>query len=138
MKRAVDPRDAAGSPSRRRADRVAPLSMTDSARPDLPELDWSGTAVADSRATLFAHATGLARSAEHWYATKRRRKRWSGRALRVGAILLGAVAAIMPILSEIVADNERSFPIAPAWATVALAAAATMVALDRLLGYTTG
>jgi hypothetical protein len=87
---------------------------------------------------VYAHAVDFTKEAENWYAVKRRPKRWAGRWLRVGAILLGAVAAIVPLLAQIWTDNAGEPEIAPAWATVALVGAATLIALDRFLGSTAG
>src|SRR5947208_12299698 len=77
------------------------MTRHDVERPDLEQLDWSQERRADSVARVFAHALSVATSAEQWYAAKRRSKRWWGRALRVAAILLGGIAALLPILSEI-------------------------------------
>jgi hypothetical protein len=49
------------------------------------------------------------------------KKKWA-RLLRVGAILAAATAGILPMLSQIFAEGGQS-RIAPAWASVCLAAA---------------
>ncbi len=77
---------------------------------------------------VYRHAVGLAVEAEGWYRRKRPRKARWGRALRVGAIVLGAVAVILPVLAEISTTNSRP-AIAPGWAAIALAAAATLIGL---------
>lgn len=105
--------------------------------PNLGELDWAPGARAKSLSTLFDHTVKYAVVTEDWYARHRRAKRYWGRALRVGAILLGAAAAIIPILAEIFTDGGEP-RIAPAWASVALAAAATLLALDRYFGFSAG
>jgi hypothetical protein len=106
-------------------------------RPDLPELDWSARGRAASLSAVFEHARGLGNKAEQWYAEKRpTKKRW-GRVLRLGALLLGFGAVILPILMQIyTTDGEPA--IAPAWAAIALAAAATLIALDHFLGFSSG
>lgn len=114
--------------------RVAASYIT---RPDLKELDWSAAHRAESLSAVYAHSTGYGTATESWYAEKRRPKRVLGRLLRAGAIVLGAVAAILPILGQIdTHDGKPSIP--PAWASVALAAAAAFVALDRFFGFSTG
>jgi len=45
-----------------------------------------------------------------------------------------AVAGVLPVLSQIF-GNGRSAIIQPAWATVALAIAITLIALDRFFGF---
>ena len=122
-----------GSAALRQNPRVA---QGDLERPDLEELQWSTEQRSASLSRVFEHAVRLAANAERWYAQKRRPKRQWGRVLRVGAIVLGAVAAVLPILAEISADDGRP-SIAPGWAAVALACAAALVALDRYLGFST-
>ena len=111
--------------------------VADAARPELADLDWSPDEAARSLAAVRDHAVALAREAEAWYAGRRGSKRLWGRALRVGAIVLASVAAVLPVLSEIYTTDDRP-AIAPGWATVFLAAAAGLVALDRYFGFSSG
>ncbi len=113
------------------------MAQGDLERADLDELDWSPARRPESLSRVFEHAVSLAKGAEEWYAHKRRAKRRWGRALRLGAIALGAVAAVLPILAQISASDHQHLSIAPGWAAVALAAAATLVALDRYFGFST-
>jgi hypothetical protein len=106
-------------------------------RPSLEQLDWRQEARAASLSLVFEHAVGLAVSAEEWYASKRPSKRKAARILRVGAVLLGAVAVVLPILSEITGEDADP-AIAPGWAAVALAAAAALITLDRFFGFSSG
>ena len=57
-----------------------------------------------------------------------------GTLVRVAALLLGAIAALLPILSEIFVAEDDTPVFAPGWASVALAIAAALVAIDRYLG----
>ena len=100
-------------------------------------LDWSPEVRSASLTAAFRHAVDLAREAEAWYATRRPAKKHWGRALRVGAILLGATAAIIPILSEIDSTQGKS-AISPGWASIAVAGAAALVALDHFFGFSSG
>jgi 4-amino-4-deoxy-L-arabinose transferase-like glycosyltransferase len=113
------------------------MAHGDLGRPDLEELDWSPGERLDSLSAVFNHAVGLANGAEEWYARKRRAKRRWGRALRVGAIVLGATAAVLPILTQIYTKDDKP-TIPPGWAAVALAAAAALIALDRYFGFSAG
>jgi hypothetical protein len=106
-------------------------------RSDLDELDWSSPQRSAALSTVFAHAVGLASNAEAWYARKRPAKRYWGRALRVGALLLGTAAAVLPILAEISTTNGKP-AIPPGWSAVALALAAALIALDRYFGFSNG
>lgn len=112
------------------------MAQHDLERTDLDELDWSEGQRSESLSSVFRHSVGFARGAEEWYASKRPAKKRLGRALRVGAIALGAVAALLPILSQIY-ESDRP-PIAPGWAAVALVAAAALMGLDRYFGFSSG
>lgn len=100
---------------------------------ELGELKWQSDDRAESLTTVYRHAIDSAREVETWYAKKRRMKRPWGRALRGGAILLVGLAAILPVVAQIFGDGGGA--IAPGWATVALAAAAILIALDRFFGF---
>jgi hypothetical protein len=102
--------------------------------PAIADLDWSTENRIAALAELFGRTNGYSLRTEEWYAAKRRAKRPWGRALRVGAIALGAVAAILPVISEIYSGDGRP-PVAPAWSTVALILAATLIGLDRYFGF---
>jgi hypothetical protein len=110
------------------------MAASDLDRADLGELDWSVERRSEALSHVFDHAIGLASGAEAWYALKRRPKRQWGRALRVSAILLGLVAAVLPIVSQIYTNDDKPV-IAPGWAAVALAVAAAAIALDRYFGF---
>lgn len=102
--------------------------------PQLGELDWSPDVRSASLNAVFEHATSCCAVAEQWYAAKRRSKRSWGRALRVMAIILGFLAAILPVIAEI--TTSRGKPgVAPGWAAVSLAGAAACVALDQYFGF---
>jgi low affinity Fe/Cu permease len=70
----------------------------------------------------------------NWYLVARRPKRRWAQVLRVGAIIMVAVAGVLPVRSQIFAAGSSTV-IQPAWATVALAIAVALVALDRFFGF---
>jgi hypothetical protein len=106
-------------------------------RPGLGELDWTPEQRSESLSVVFSHAVGFATATEEWYATKRGPKRFWGRVLRVGAIVLGTAAVVLPILSQIFTNGDKA-TIAPGWAAVALAAAAGLIAFDHYFGFSAG
>jgi hypothetical protein len=57
--------------------------------------------------------------------------------LRLGAILAVAVAGLIPLIGELLKRNDKLW-LSPAWATVALALAGLLIAIDRFGGYTSG
>lgn len=98
------------------------------------ELDWQGEARIASLSKEYQSVIAYALKAEDWYKKERQSKRYWGQGLRAGAIVLGGVAAVIPILAELSAADGGS-SIAPGWSAVALAIAATLVALDRYFGF---
>jgi hypothetical protein len=102
---------------------------------DLPQLDWKNPDKALS--AIFDYAIAYAREAEGWYMNMRGPKRVGGRTLRVVAIALVGAAALIPILGEIYGDGGKP-AIPPAWASVALLVAATLIGFDRFFGFSTG
>jgi hypothetical protein len=111
------------------------MSGDDLERSKLPPLDWSEPR--RSLSTVFEHAIEHAEDAEDWYTRKRGPKKVGGQILRIGSIVLTGAAALIPLLSELFAD-EGVPAISPAWASVALVLAATLIAFDRYFGFSTG
>jgi hypothetical protein len=101
---------------------------------DLGSLDWAPEHARQSLDVIYQHAVGSASQAINWYLAARRPKRRWAMLLRVGAIVMVAVAGILPILSQIY-GAKSSAQIQPAWAAVALAIAVALVALDRFFGF---
>ena len=101
---------------------------------ELGSLDWTPEHAGQSLDVIYQCAVDAATQAISWYLTARRsKKRWAQR-LRVGAIIMVAVAGVLPVLSQIFGAGS-SVKIQPAWATVALATAVALVALDRFFGF---
>jgi hypothetical protein len=88
--------------------------MADAKRDSLVALDWSPERRTESLARVHDHAVGLAAAQERWYSNARRRNRKWAQALRVVAILLGGVAAVIPILAEIYTVSGKPV-IPPGW-----------------------
>jgi low affinity Fe/Cu permease len=101
---------------------------------DLGSLDWMPEHVHQSLDVIYQHAVGVASDAIKWYSRARRPKRRWAQRLRVGAIIMVAVAGVLPVLSQIFGAGS-SVEIQPAWASVALAIAVALVALDRFFGF---
>src|SRR6266852_3247495 len=101
---------------------------------ELRSLDWGPDHSNQSLDVIYQYVVDAASQAINWYLTARRsKKRWAQR-LRVGAIFMVAVAGVLPVLSQIF-EAPSSVKIQPAWASVALAIAVALVALDRFFGF---
>jgi low affinity Fe/Cu permease len=104
-------------------------------RPDeLGSLDWGPEHSRQSLDVVYQHVVGAAKRAIDWYLVARGPKRRWAQRLRVGAIVMVAVAGVLPVLSQIFGAGS-SVVIQPAWAAVALAIAVALVALDRFFGF---
>lgn len=101
---------------------------------DLGSLDWAPEHVRQSLDRIYQHVVRMASEATSWYMGGRRSKRRWAQRLRVAAIFMVAVAGVLPVLSQIF-DTGSTELIQPAWASVALAIAVALVALDRFFGF---
>jgi low affinity Fe/Cu permease len=101
---------------------------------ELDSLDWRPEHARQSLDVIYKYVVGVAEQAIAWYLTSRRPKRRWAQRLRVGAIIMVAVAGVLPVLSQIFGSGGK-VEIQPAWATVALAIAIAMIALDRFFGF---
>jgi len=102
---------------------------------NLPQPDWKNSD--EGLSDILNYCLKQAKEAETWYMRKRRPKWIWGRILRVASILLLGAGVLIPILAQVY-TNDGEPVIAPGWASLALVAAATMVALDRFFGFSTG
>ncbi len=84
---------------------------------------------------LYDYAVGEVERYIQWYYEKRKVKRRLGLWLRVFAIVITAIAGVIPIVNGI-AENPLFIP--PALATLALAIAALLVLIDKFGGGTSG
>lgn len=113
-------------PGRRKAQDIRPA--------ELGSLDWSPNHARQSLDVIYQHVVGVASEAISWYRDSRGPKRRWAQRLRVGAITMVAASGILPVLSQIFGPRS-SVTIQPAWASVALAIAVSLVALDRFFGF---
>jgi hypothetical protein len=97
-------------------------------------LAWQPEHRAESLDVLAHRALAQVRDAADWYDRRRGQKRLWALSLRLGAILLFSIAGLLPLLSQVFTDNGKPV-IQPVWASVALALAAALVALDRYFGF---
>ncbi len=96
------------------------------------ELSWKPSEYIDSLDKLYKYVLTETNSAMQWYSEKRRNKKVWGCGLRIGAVIATGVAGIIPVISQIAVSVNTL------WATVAIAIAAILIALDRFAGFTSG
>jgi len=107
--------------------------------PSLHTLQWDPDNLIDSLDKLYRLTIHEAEQSIAWYRINSRpKKRWAQR-IRVAAIVATSLGGIIPILSQIVANNNEIWGkiLNPAWASVAIALAATALGLDRFFGFST-
>jgi hypothetical protein len=107
------------------------------------DLDWKAGDSEAALGDLYDFVIKECDSAISWYYTKKNSKKRLGLWLRSLAILSVGVAGLIPLLSELLTRIQNRagqpvFIISPGWATVALAVAGFLIALDRFGGYTSG
>lgn len=101
----------------------------------LPPLNWESGHVAESLAKLRDYTVALVEDSMDWYRKAKRPMKRAGRLLRFGAILLGAVAGMVPVLAELILFGDKPL-IRPLWSAIAIGLAAALVLADKFYGYT--
>ncbi|KKO18772.1 MAG: SLATT domain-containing protein [Candidatus Brocadia sp.] len=99
-----------------------------------PVLSWNSNEWDVSLKKLYEYVVRETRKAITWYDEKRRSKRVWGYSLRMSAIIVTGVSGVIPVLSQIFLTERLN----PLWATIAIAVAAILIALDRFAGLTSG
>jgi len=95
-------------------------------------LPWGDDAGADSLKKVYDFVTKYARDSITWYASRRKPKRRFGFLLRAAAMVLTALAGLIPVTQQLGLSLDAG------WATVALAIAALCISFDHFGGFTSG
>lgn len=103
----------------------------------LPVLNWEPGNRNNSLQVLASHAIERADEATEWYLRAKKGKRIAARLLRFGAIVLTAAAGILPIIQQIFAHPPETPAMSPAWASVLVAIAVLLIAIDKFFGFST-
>jgi len=93
--------------------------------------DWSDPQQAVD--ALFDFTIARARSAARWYWDKKRLHKTMSQWLKSGAILGGAIGALIPLVATALGDPGQS----PLWGYVLLAFAGACLSMDRFFGFST-
>lgn len=96
-------------------------------------LTWSADKCEESLNKVFEHVRRDAIEAVQWYSMARKPKRRLATSARLLAVLLLGVAALLPMVEGILLAEVQ-----PIWISLAIAAAAGAIGLDRALGSTSG
>ena len=130
------------TPLRAEPVRTPPSDHSSGARPGLnrhgdlapfvqrPYLAWDAANTEASLASIHERACEAAQVAITWYLKAKRPKQRGARMIRGGAIVLAALAGVIPMMAQ---SNVTS--IEPVWASVALALGASAILADRFFGF---
>jgi len=102
---------------------------------ELPAIFVDGVHDGEMRA-LYHAVLDKSHEAVRWYIQGVRAKRGNAKVVRIGTVILGAIAAIIPIVSSRV-QSKWGLDIIP-FATVSAALAGGLVAADKYFGFSTG
>jgi len=113
------------------------MAIRDLGPADLADLSWDNGSKRASIDALGRFVRKTAQDAIAWYCKSRQRKKSGAIWSRAGAIVLGSLAAIVPLLSPLLLEDGKPW-LSPAWASVSVALAAALIALDRFFGFSSG
>lgn len=107
------------------------------------EFAWDSQNLAETLDKIVKSSEAHGVSAIDWYLTKKRRKKNTAIFLRFTVIVATAVAGVLPMFAQLSvakSDAAQSSPwfVEPVWASIALAVAAFMLALDKFFGFSSG
>src|SRR6516165_6273201 len=97
--------------------------------------DWNSGHAEESLNKVYLYSTQLAKDTIGWYISAKKKKKKGARIIRVLSIILAALAAILPTLSELFQHKNGTTVIRAGWTTVALAVAGSLLLLDRFFGF---
>jgi hypothetical protein len=98
------------------------------------KFDWNREHSEQSLNSVYIYSTKLAQDSISWYIYAKRKKKKGARIIRILSIILAALAAILPTLSELFQKNGTTL-IRAGWTTVALGVAGSLLLLDRFFGF---
>jgi len=101
---------------------------------DLAGLDWSPEHVNDSLAEVYDHAVTEARDILSWHDEKARANGQAAKSIRLLAVLSISIGAVGPLISSVWGLTIRPFS-SPLSATLFATIAATLLGIDRALGF---
>ena len=97
-------------------------------------MDWNPNKVEESLQTVFEKATTIGQGAIKWYSNSKKSKKWWAQAIRISSIVLGAIAALLPTIGDMLSkDGMPGIP--GGWTTICLGAAGALLLFDKYFGF---
>ncbi len=106
------------------------IDASDASKPQWDPSDLNG-----SLQNLFAYVVDATKKCVDWYWEAKKSKALLSRAIQLSAVLFTAAAGLVPLLGEILGNQDVSFGL---WASVLVGAAAAVLGLDKAFGFSTG
>jgi hypothetical protein len=103
-----------------------------------PVLNWGDGHKAESLNMVYNHVINITKAAITWYMSAKKGKKFMAQRIRVAAIVLGALGALLPTIGELFSKSGQGSNIPAGWTTVCLAVTGTLLLLDRFFGYSSG
>jgi hypothetical protein len=100
--------------------------------------DWQSETAGNALNKIYEHVRKEAQDAHDWYIVAKGKKSGPAKLLRVLMIVLTAIAGTAPIAIDIFQRLKVLSIVTPLWATIPLALAGVLLALDQLLGFSSG
>ncbi len=97
-------------------------------------MDWSSNKAEESLQIVFDKTIIVGYQAINWYSTSKKSKKWWAQTIRVCSILLGALAAILPTIGDMIGKNG-STGIPGGFTTICLGGAGTLLLFDKYFGF---
>lgn len=91
-------------------------------------LDWNSEHRKESIHTIYQRTEKHALETINWYLLSKKEKKFWAQNLRLGVIILTALAGLLPMFSEV-------GKFSPVWASIALGFAGVLLAVDKFFGY---
>src|SRR5262245_45419823 len=110
--------------------------MKDLSHGERLKLSWAPADAEKSIDAVFDYVVKLTEESIAWYVGAKNTKRFFARAIRLLAITLGALAALLPTLGELYSSQGKS-AIPAGWTAVMAGVVALLLLIDKFFGFST-
>ena len=107
--------------------------LNDKNLPEIGNLDWSDEKKLESLQSVYNYVLNMASEPIEWYKKKKIMVRFFAKLLRGVAIIITTIAALIPMLTDLIKIGGK--PLDSVWASIALVIGAALIAADRFFGF---
>ncbi len=98
-------------------------------------MEWSPDKAEESLQSIFENAITLAKKTIDWYKDSKKGKKWWAQTIRVTSIVLGATAALLPTIGDMIGNTKGTPGIPGGWTTICLGTAGALLLFDKYFGF---